>query len=94
MHFIVGCIIQKRTNHLLWNKVKHFDRKYSALILFSFLQLDTIIQPITVEHCPISLDDWSMMGGTIESIVTPTTHIADQEYVYWYRHFYDPSCAR
>ena len=73
---------------------KNFDRKYSTLILFSFFQLDTIIQPITVEHCPISLDDWSMMGGTIESIVTPTTHIADQEYVYWYRHFYDPSCAR
>ena len=58
------------------------------------IKLDTLIQPITIEHCPISLDDWAMIGGTNESIVTPTTHIADQENVYWYRHFYDPSCAR
>ena len=39
-------------------------------------------------------ENWSQLGGTSDSIVTPTTHIGGIDGIYWYRKLYHPDTAR
>ena len=56
------------------------------------VELDRFIRPLHIQYSPIP-DNWSSLGGTSESIITPTTHIGGHEQILWYRKLYDPDTA-
>jgi hypothetical protein len=56
-------------------------------------QLFNVLRKLDIQYWDVS-DDWAMLGGTPESIVTPTTELGGSKGSYWYRHLYDPKAAR
>jgi hypothetical protein len=56
------------------------------------IELYRFIKPLHIQYSPVP-DNWSSLGGTPESIVTPTTHIGGQDQILWYRKLYDPDTA-
>ena len=56
------------------------------------IELYRFIKPLHIQYSPVP-DNWSSLGGTTESIVTPTTHIGGQDQILWYRKLYDPDTA-
>ena len=56
------------------------------------VELYRFIRPLHIQYSPIP-NNWSSLGGTPESIITPTTHIGGHEQILWYRKLYDSYTA-
>ena len=56
------------------------------------IEIYRFIKPLHIQYSPVP-ENWSILGGTPESIVTPTTHIGGQEQILWYRKLYQPDTA-
>ena len=57
------------------------------------VQLHRFMRLIQIQYQGIP-ENWSQLGGTSDSIVTPTTHIGGIDGIYWYRKLYHPDTAR
>ena len=57
------------------------------------VELHRFMRLIQIQYQGIP-ENWSQLGGTSDSIVTPTTHIGGIDGIYWYRKLYHPDTAR
>ena len=57
------------------------------------IECHDFIKKVNIEYWQVP-ENWATLGGTPESIVTPTTYIGNQGGIFWYRLMYDPQTAR
>ena len=57
------------------------------------VELYRFMRILHIQYSPIP-ENWSNLGGTTDSIVTPSTHIGGEDGIFWYRKLYNPDTAR